>query len=147
MVELSLPKSRSVRGYEIRRLPLGKYLQAMEMLRQAPERIICGCFPDKSTQDALREMRHIDAQKFLTLAVSGTGAALEEIVRLLALAMDIDETVLLTDENVGLDGLAEMAEAFWELNGIGNFIVAVKALSERIMSPMNRAATGCSGSL
>lgn len=144
MVELSLPRSQNVRGYEIRRLPLGKYLQAMEMLRHTPERMLRACFPGMSTEAALGELRRIDAQMLLNLMSNGAGALCQELARLMAVTMDIDEQALLADENVGLDGLMEMVEAFWTLNRMENFIGAVRALAAQAMAAARTERTGCS---
>ena len=43
---LSVKCSETVRGYEVKRLPLGEYLRVMEMLREAPETVMRVCFPE-----------------------------------------------------------------------------------------------------
>jgi hypothetical protein len=39
---LSVKMSETVRGYEVKRLPLGEYLRAMEALRDMPQTVMRG---------------------------------------------------------------------------------------------------------
>lgn len=144
MAKLSVPCSRLVRGYEIRRLPLGKYLQAMELIRTMPDTVMNACFPGMSTEDMLEKFKHINAKTLVELLITGMGTAGAQIVQLLAVTMEIDANALLADENVGLDGLAEMVQAFWELNRLENFILAVRTMGaqmHRAMTPDGRTGS------
>lgn len=128
-VALSLPQSETVRGYEIRRLPLGGYLAALEELRRAPGNPLAACFPGKTPVQALDALRAVDKDDVAALCVRALCAMPQEAVRLLSALTGVKEDALLDDPNVGLDGAAEMAEAFFRLNRIENFMEAVGRLA------------------
>lgn len=128
---VSLGKSATVRGYEIRRLPLGRYLEMIEMIKGMPQTLMQACFPGKSALEILMELKRIDAAMLGEIAVRAMAAAPKEAVRILAYSTGIDEETLLADEEIGLDGAAEMAEAVYEINKLGNFTQAVMRLAAK----------------
>lgn len=131
-VQLSLEKSRTVRGYEIRRLPLGKYLQAIEAMKETPAQLMEACYPGKTATQVLAEMKTISTDGVAALFTRLMMAMPETAVHLLSVLTGIDEETLKADEEIGLDGAAEMIEAFLELNRIENFIRAVRELASQI---------------
>lgn len=131
-VQLSIPKSVTVRGYEIKRLPLGKYLEAVDMMSELPQEMMRACFPGKSEMQALAELKMLANDGIPALLIRLAASAPKQILPLMSLATGIDEKTLLEDENIGLDGLAEMAEAFVKVNRIENFISAAKAVKEQL---------------
>lgn len=141
-VSLSIPQSVMVRGYEVKRLPLGKYLQAIEAIREAPEGLLRACFPGKSTAQALEALKHIDAQMLSALIMRAAGVVPREAIRLLALFTGIEEAQLMNDPDIGLDGAAELMEAFFTINQIENFLQAAKELVARIKAAIPAAGEG-----
>lgn len=131
-VQLSIEKSRRVRGYEIRRLPLGKYLQAIEAMKETPAQLMEACYPGKTATQVLAEMKTISTDGVAALFTRLMMAMPETAVHLLSVLTGIDEETLKADEEIGLDGAAEMIEAFLELNRIENFIRAVRELASQI---------------
>lgn len=140
-VQLSLEKSRTVRGYEIRRLPLGRYLEVVEETKALPARLMEACYPGKTAMQVLEELKTIDTDGVTALftrlmtAMPGTAA------HLLSVLTGIDEEKLLNDEDVGLDGAAELLEAFLEINRIENFIRAVRNLAGQIRTAAKSAGS------
>jgi len=57
--KLSLPESRTVCGYEIKKMPIGAYLRAAERLGSLPEGLISACFPGKSPAEVLDSLTQI----------------------------------------------------------------------------------------
>ena len=53
---LSLPKSRTVRGYEIRKMPIGAFLEACGVLEELPQTALRLLFPGKQEGDILTEL-------------------------------------------------------------------------------------------
>ena len=125
---MSLGKSKEVRGHTIRRLPLGAYLEMIEMVKEMPQKLIEACFPGMSAVQILVQLKTIDAAMLSEIAVRAMTAAPAQAVRLLSHCTGIDEKILLEDTNIGLDGAAEMVEAVYELNHIGNFMQAATRL-------------------
>jgi hypothetical protein len=144
--KLSLPQSMTVRGYEIKRLPLGKYLQAIQALEGMPETVMRACFPDMNPAQALEALKHIDTQALSEMMMRCALAVPREAVRLISLLTGIEEGALLDDPEIGLDGLAEMASAFWKLNNMENFIKAARTLFQQIRAAVPvEARTGSNG--
>lgn len=135
---VSLGKSMEVRGYTIRRLPLGKYLEMTEMIKELPQKLIAACFPGKSAVDILVMLKSIDAAMLSEICIRALTAAPAEAVHILAHCTGIDEQTLLEDEDIGLDGAAEMIEAVFELNKIGNFMQAAGRLAAKAKASMTR---------
>ena len=55
---LSLMKSETVRGYKIRRLPLGDYLRVLDTLKETPRTLLRACFPQEDAAQALEHLAH-----------------------------------------------------------------------------------------
>ena len=58
---VSIGKTVNVRGYEIKRLPLGRYLEMTEMLRTMPETLMKACFPGMTAMQILAMLKNVDA--------------------------------------------------------------------------------------
>ena len=128
-VELSLRRSETVRGYEIRRLPLGEYLAVAQMLRDLPQKLLAACFPEGTLSDALGALRTADAEKLLGLLANAMQVMPQETLRLVSGLTGVPDTALLSDPDIGLDGAAEMLLAFWRLNNMENFIRAAAQMA------------------
>lgn len=129
---LSVKCSEMVRGYEVRRLPLGEYLRVMEALREAPGTVMKVCFPELDAMQMLNRLREIDAQGLTQIMLRALDAVPDEAIRLLGLMTGIPADALYADPAIGLDGAAELLEAFWRLNGIENFMRAAGRLAAKL---------------
>lgn len=126
---LSVKSSERVRGYEVRRLPLGEYVQVMEALRELPQTVLDACFPGLSAPQMLQKLKGVDREGLAELCYRALDVAPGEALRLLSLLTGVPEDALFADPAIGLDGAMELLEAFWRLNGIENFIQAVRRLA------------------
>ena len=142
---LSLPKSRMVRGYEIRKMPIGAFLEACGVLEELPQTALRLLFPEKKEGDILAELAGLDKDKLQELFLRALAVLPGEMVRLFARLSGVEEQALLEDARIGLDGLGEMAEAWLEVNGIENFIKTMGALGKRARALMGGASTGSRG--
>lgn len=140
---LSLMKSETVRGYEIRRLPLGEYLRALDALREAPRTLLHACFPGENAAQVLARLAQIDADGLSELLLRAMAVVPGEAVRLIAQLTGVPEEKLLGDPQIGLDGVAQMLEAFWRINGLGNFTQAARRAAAAVRAGAGR--TGSSG--
>lgn len=140
---LSVKLSETVRGYEVKRLPLGEYLQVLEALRDMPQTVMRVCFPEMDAMQMLDTLRKIDAKGLTGMLMRAMDVVPDEAVRLLSLLTGVPEDVLFADPAIGLDGAAELVEAFWRLNGIENFIRAATRMAAEMAKLRKR--TGCSG--
>jgi len=130
----SLRTTAEVRGYKLQRLPLEGYLNATDKLKDLPGGLLQACFPGATLSGILDELKQVDEQTLVKLAGSAMTVAPQYVIKLVAELTGIPEEQLLHDQQIGLDGLAEIVEAFWELNGLGNFMAAVKRLGPEIKS-------------
>jgi hypothetical protein len=127
-VQLSLPTSRVERGHEIKRLPIRGYLNAIELLKDAPQALMEACFPGDAPENVLLALGKMSRDDFIGIAVQAMAAVPMYAARLFSQLSEIPEDVLLDNRDIGLDGIAEMVEAWWEVNGIGNFTERLKVL-------------------
>lgn len=135
---LSIPLSETVRGYEIKRLALGQYMQAFEALRTAPEAILKACFPGQDAGKILAGLKTMDRDALIALMMRAMTVVPQEAVRLLTALTGVPQKALLDDPGIGLDGAAEMLEAFWRLNGIENFTQAAERMAAQIRDVRRR---------
>ena len=140
---LSLKESETVHGYEIRRLPLGEYLRALDALRQAPRTLLAACFPGEDAAQVLARLAKIDADGLGELMLRAMAVVPGEAVRLIAQLTGVPEEKLLGDPQIGLDGVAQIMEAFWRINGLGNFTQAARRAAAAVRAGIGR--TGSSG--
>lgn len=138
-VDLSLPKARKVRGYEIGRMPIGQFLNAARRLNDLPADLLRALFPDAA--DAVKALTALDRNGLMELCMRALTVLPQQAVTLFAELSGLDEQALLTDPAVGLDGLLEMIEAWTEVNGLENFITRARTLLRRA-----RAETASTGS-
>ena len=137
-VELSLPAARTVRGYEIGRMPIGRFLRAARRIDGVPQEVLARLFPD--AEDAVRALASLDRAGLIGLCARALTVLPDEAVTVFA---ELDEQALRDDPNVGLDGLLEMIEAWMEVNNLENFIGAARALWRRARA--GRTGAGSNG--
>lgn len=143
-VTLSLPREKQVRGYTIRRMPIGQFLMALQTLQQLPGETLELLLPGLTPGSLLSRFKMLTAQELKEMAVRLLTVLPGYGISLLARLMGVEESRLLQDEAVGLDGLMEMLECWMELNGIENFIRAAGALQVKVRSSIS--PDGSSGS-
>lgn len=142
---LSLPRSRTVRGYEIRKMPIGAFLEACALLEELPRTVTRLLFPEGKEGDVLTELAGLTREKLQELFLRAAAVLPEETVRLFAKLSGVEERALLEDPRVGLDGLGEMIEAWLEVNGIENFIRTMRALGAKARALMGGTNAGFRG--
>jgi len=129
---LSVKCSETVRGYEVKRLPLGEYLRVMEAIREMPETVMKVCFPQMDAMQMLGRLRGIDAQGLNEIMLRAMDVVPDEAIKLIGLLTGIPADTLYADPAIGLDGAAELLEAFWRLNGMENFMRAAGRLAAKL---------------
>lgn len=145
---LSLPKSKTVRGYEIRRLPLGGYLLAIESLQKLPQDIIALCLPGDDLEQALKKLQGINKATLQSMIGSLLVTAPAHVIGLCAALTGIEESALLEDLNIGADGLIELLEAVIEVNNLDDFFTAARRMAGKLRAMAGnsrRPTTGSNG--
>lgn len=126
--KLSLGKTKKVCGYEIKQMPLGAYLKALERVKTLPEDFLATCFPGQSLQQILDSLTSTDETTIKALLFSAVIAAPKYIIGLLSEITGIDEDTLLSDDNIGAAGAVELADAVIEVNRLGECVSGIKRL-------------------
>jgi len=132
-IDVSLPRSVTVRGCEIRRMPLGKYLQAINMLERFPRETAAKLVPDGDVADVLDALKTLDRQKLIDFALKALAVVPGQAAGLIAALTEIPEETLLNDERIGADGLMEIINAWLEVNAAENFILAAGRVRQKIV--------------
>lgn len=140
-VRKSLPREKKIRGYWVRRMPMGQFLRAMERLQEAPGELMEQLLPGKGDMPFFSALKTLDAEAVKRLVMKAAGILPEYAVRLFAEVSGIEEEKLLCDPAVGPEGFMEMLEAFWEVNGLGNFISGAARMAQGIRGFVKNAGS------
>ena len=125
---VSLPKAKTVRGYDMKRLPLGGYLTALELIQEFPTSLLEACFPGETLSGVIAKLKQFDSTVMESIMGGALLTAPKLCIHLVSVLTQIDESELLNDPDIGLDGLIEIATAFVEVNALSNFTQAVRNL-------------------
>ena len=122
---LSVPKHKKVCGYEIRKMPIGRYLEAIDQISAFPDELIGACFPDMEFKEIVQRLTAFDDKLLRVCLANVFTAAPRHVVGFVATLTGIDSDKLINDENIGLDGLADIIDAFIEVNNLGKFLAGL----------------------
>lgn len=146
-LSMSAPKQLTLYGVAVRKLPIGKYVQVLRTLEDAPEIILGEAFPECGTmQELLKEIAGLDKNGMLRLLSRLLAIVPEQVCRLLSALFDIPEERLLSAQAadaLSLGELAEILEAFWKLNDMTDFFGTVR----RLTATADKKSTGSSDGL
>ena len=131
----SLSTEKTVRGYQVKRLALQDYLNSVDRLKDIPGGLLQACFPGMSLDQIFDSLKKLDEQTLTALLGNAFTVAPRYVVQFVAEITGLDAEKLLADKEVGLDGLAEIIEVFWDINGLSNFTQAVR----RMQVPMQQS--------
>ena len=140
-IHISHPKAKTARGYNIRKMPIGAYLTAMDGLQEFPAKAMEAVFPDMSAQDILNALQNCNADTVGQMLFRALTVVPDEAITLIARLTGIDPLDLKEDENIGLDGLVEIIEAWIEVNNLENFMNAARGLMAKVKSAANGSKT------
>ena len=142
-IDLSLPRSITVRGYEIRRMPLGQYLQAIRSLETFPRETAERLVPEGDLAAVLEALKTPDRGKLIDFVLKAVAVVPVQAAALIAALTGIPQDTLLSDEAIGADGLLEIVDAWLTVNDAENFIRAAGRLRQRISRLAAARNTGC----
>ena len=140
----SVPKSKTLYGVEIKKVPIGRYLDVLEGNEGLPAELLEKLFPGKDIQNVLDFFIRLDKDglsEFLSRALT---VLPRELLRLLSELYDIDEGRLLDSrcaDPITPFELTEIIKSFWELNDMSAFFKTVLA----VIPGLTARKTGSSG--
>ena len=129
-IGMSLKKEKTIRGYVVKKEPLGTFLRAIEIIQNSPNDFMEAIFPGKSLKEVLGTLKVVDDNTLLAIMGGALGTAPAMIIKLFAELSGIPEERLLEDPEIGPDGFIELLKAWIEINGIAVFTQGAKELGK-----------------
>lgn len=121
--EKSLQKIIKLHGVEIRKMPCGKYFEALQTLKDLPEDFIKE-LSDNGQDFKLSEM--FTVENIMNLITKLMMIAPKFLFKFLSQILDIEETIL--KEELTPTELIEVCKKFWEVNKLENFFDQMKPI-------------------
>ncbi len=121
--EKSLQKIIKLHGVEIRKMPCGKYFEALQTLKDLPEDFIKE-LSDNGQDFKLSEM--FTVENIMNLITKLMMIAPKFLFKFLSQILDIEEDVL--KEELTPTELIEVCKKFWEVNKLESFFDQVKPI-------------------
>lgn len=125
--EKSLPKSKKIHGVEIKKMPCGKYFEALQTLKNLPEDFIKE-LSDDGQDFKLSEM--FTVENIMNLVTKLLIILPDFTFRFLSTLMNIDEDVLRNE--LTPKELLDIVQEFWKVNELESFFVQMKPMLKGI---------------
>lgn len=123
----SLPKTIKVHGVEVKKMPCGKYFEALQTLKDLPEDFIKE-ISDNKQDFKLSEM--FTVENIMNLITKLMIIAPKFLFSFLSQILGVDEEVL--REELTPTELIEICKKFWEVNKLEDFFVQMKPILKGI---------------
>lgn len=135
----SLPKSSTIHGIEIKKLPLGAYLDAIDSIKNLPELLLKESFPGLSTDQIMQKVKKMDENLLLEVVGNLMVQVPEQALRFIGALLSVEYETLRNDPSIGLNGIKDILKEFWKVNDMGSFFQDVLKVVSRlpIMKQMN----------
>lgn len=125
--DLSLKKSKKIHGVEIKKMPCGKYFEALQTLKDLPE-------------DFIKEVTD-NGQEFVLSELFTTENIIKATIRLMTILPDftfnflsklmgIDEDIM--RNNLTPKELVDIVKEFWQLNELESFFDQTKSIMSKV---------------
>lgn len=124
---LSLNKTVKMYGVEIKKMPCGKYFEALQTLKNLPEDFIKE-LSDNGQDFKLSEMFTIE--NIMNLITKLMLIAPKFLFSFLSKLLDIDESVI--RDELSPTELIEICKKFWEINKLESFFVQMKPIVKEV---------------
>lgn len=145
-IHMSIPKSYSLYGVTIRKLPIAKYIAVLREVNDLPSLLLGELLPDNGNLiDLLENLQSFDRSTILSLCGRLLKVVPEEFCKILSQLLNIPEERLLDvncENPLSLSELAEIIEAFWKVNDMSDFLMTVQSLSRKAAPTRSKVNTG-----
>ena len=129
---LSLKETVKIHGVEIKKMPCGKYFEALQTLKDLPEDFIEELSDNKqdfklSEMFAMENIMNLITRLLIILP--------DFTIRFLSKLLDIDEEIIrdqLTPKEV-----LDIVQEFWKMNELESFFEQMKPIMTKLMSTLN----------
>ena len=147
-VAMSIPKSYTLYGVTITKLPIAKYIAVLREINDLPSLLLGELLPDDGNLvDLLENLQSFDRKTILSLCGRLLKVVPEEFCKILSQLLDIPEERLLDvdcQNPLSLSELAEIIEAFWKVNDMSDFLMTVQSMSKKATPARSKVNTGFS---
>lgn len=126
---LSLKESVKLYGVEIKKMPCGKYFEALQTLKNLPEDFIKE-LSDNKQEFKLSEMLSLD--NLINLITKLLMIAPKFLFNFLSKLLDIDEKYI--ENELSPTELIEICKKFWEINRLESFFEQMKPVITGLMT-------------
>ena len=140
-IKMSLPETKELHGVKIVKLPVARYIKALNTLENLPNIIINSVLPEfGGLSGLLIQFQSGDTNVIEKIVVRLLMAVPTEFCRLISELLNIPEERLLDVENddpLSLNDLIESIIAFWEMNDMTDFFGNVQQLKKLTAPKVN----------
>ncbi len=124
--EKSLGKAINLHGVEIRKMPCGKYFEALQTLKDLPEDFIKE-LSDNKEDFKLSEM--FTLENIMNLITQLIIVAPKFLFKFLSKLLDIDKKYI--ENELSPTELLEICKKFWEINNLESFFAQMKPIVQK----------------
>ena len=125
--EKSLPKTIKLHGVEIKKMPCGKYFEALQTLKDLPEDFVKE-LSDNGQDFKLSEM--FTVENIMNLVTKLLIIAPKFLFSFLSNLLDVEEETLRNE--LSPTELVEICKKFWEVNKLESFFDQMKPIMNKI---------------
>ena len=126
---LSLNETIKIYGVEIKKMPCGKYFEALQTLKNLPEDFIKE-LSDNKQDFRLSEMLSLD--NLINLITKLLMIAPKFLFSFLSKLLDVDEKYI--ENELSPTELVEICKKFWEINKLESFFEQMKPVMKSLMT-------------
>lgn len=131
--KLSLPKVEEVHGVEIKKMPCGKYFEAIELLKEMPTSFIEELEKEfKKDNEEFKLSSLMTKDNFMILVSKMLSVIPNFAIKMLAKLLDVKETKIRNE--LTPKELADVINKFWEINELESFFDQTKSATAKIMT-------------
>ena len=150
-VKISLPECRKLHGVKIVKLPVARYIKALDTLENLPHIVVNAVLPEVGgLSELLRQLQTGNKDIIQTILLKLLKTVPTEFCRLLSELLGIPEKRLLDVDSpnpLSLNDLVEIIIAFWEINDMTDFFGNVRKLHTLTAPKPTAPLTGSKGGL
>jgi len=121
---LSLPQRKELYGIKIEKLPIGRYIEAIESFENLPQILIKEVFPDSTPDEVLQKLKRMNEDMLIEIAGNMFKTIPEQLLKFISKLLKCDYDYLYN--NITPSQLLEVLTELWKMNDVSNFINALK---------------------
>lgn len=122
----SIPKTKNIHGIEIKKLPMGAYLDAIESIKSLPEILFQKSFPGLTPDQVLSKFKKMDQDMLIEVVGNLLVSVPEQALRFMSALIGVEYERLRDDPDIGLNGIKDIIKEFWKINDMQSFFSDVR---------------------